>query len=59
MLGNLEASNVKRRETVMETLIWNILGYITMPLIFVFGFAVTALLACMIMNALEIESLEN
>ncbi|MEH6624876.1 MAG: TIGR02808 family protein [Motiliproteus sp.] len=40
----------------METMIWNILGYTSMPLIFVFGFVATALLACMVMDMLGIES---
>ncbi len=40
----------------MENMIWTILGYTSMPLIFVFGFALTALLACMAMDLLGIES---
>ncbi|MCW8885768.1 MAG: TIGR02808 family protein [Motiliproteus sp.] len=40
----------------MENMIWTLLGYTSMPLIFVFGFVLTALLACMIMDMLGIES---
>lgn len=39
----------------MEQLIWNILGYLAMPMIFVFGFAATALFACLLLDLAGIE----
>jgi uncharacterized protein (TIGR02808 family) len=34
----------------LEQLIWNILGYTSMPLIFIFGFIATALVAVIILK---------
>lgn len=39
--------------SALETTIWYILGYITMPLIFVFGFAATAIVSCFLLNFLS------
>lgn len=36
--------------SALETAIWYILGYITMPLIFVVGFAATAVATCFLLN---------
>jgi len=36
--------------SAIETTIWYILGYITMPLIFIVGFAATAIVACFLLN---------
>lgn len=36
----------------METLIWYFLGYAAMPVIFIGGFAITAIFACLILNVL-------
>lgn len=42
----------------MELLIWTILGYIAMPTIFVVGLALTALFACVVMDILDLETLD-
>ena len=39
--------------SAIETTIWYILGYITMPLIFIFGFAASAVVACFLLNRLS------
>jgi hypothetical protein len=41
----------------METIIWTALGYTAIPLIFLFGFAITACVAFVIMEIMDIESL--
>ncbi|WP_207062608.1 TIGR02808 family protein [Motiliproteus sp. SC1-56] len=45
--------------SAIEQTIWTILGYLAMPTFFIIGFAVTALIACIIMDLLEIESFEH
>ncbi len=39
----------------METLIWYVLGYAVMPVIFLAGFAVTAVVACFLFNVIGKE----
>jgi len=39
----------------MEQLIWNILGYLAMPTIFVVGLAATALFTCLVLDLLDIQ----
>jgi len=41
----------------LENLIWTALGYTSMPIIFIVGFAATAILTCMAMDVLEVESI--
>ncbi|WP_281646796.1 TIGR02808 family protein [Parendozoicomonas sp. Alg238-R29] len=43
----------------LEWLIWNILGYATMPMIFLAGFAGTALVACILMDLFKIKSISE
>ncbi|WP_210394682.1 TIGR02808 family protein [Motiliproteus sediminis] len=43
----------------MEQLIWNLLGYLAMPMIFVAGFAATALFACMVLDLAGIEPMAD
>ena len=38
--------------SAVETLFWNILGYSTMAMIFVVGFAITAAIACFLLERL-------
>ena len=33
-----------------ETLFWNVLGYTTMAMIFIVGFAITAMIACFLLE---------
>ena len=39
--------------STLEAIIWNILGYSAMPLIFLGGFAATAVVACFLIDKLE------
>jgi len=39
----------------MEQLIWNILGYLAMPTIFIVGLVATNLFACLVMDLLNIK----
>jgi len=41
--------------SAIETFIWYFLGYMTMPVIFLVGFAGTALVACFILDRLAPE----
>ena len=45
--------------SALEALIWNILGYMAMPLIFLGGFAGMALTACILLDLLGIKSLDS
>ena len=36
--------------STLESTIWTILGYITMPLIFIVGFAASAVVACFLLS---------
>lgn len=36
--------------SALESLIWTILGYAAMPAIFLFGFAATAIVACIMLD---------
>ena len=40
----------------LETTIWYMLGYISMPIIFLVGFAASAILACFLLNRFSKES---
>ncbi len=37
--------------STLESIIWSTLGYISMPIIFMVGFAVTAALTCYVIEA--------
>ncbi|MEY8205129.1 MAG: TIGR02808 family protein [Bermanella sp.] len=37
--------------STLESIIWSVLGYISMPIIFIMGFAITAIVACYIIEA--------
>ena len=39
--------------SALESLIWNVLGYSAMPMIFLGGFAVTAVVACFLLEQLH------
>ena len=41
----------------LEQLIWNVLGYTSMPLIFLFGFIATALVAVVILKIFGAKSI--
>jgi uncharacterized protein (TIGR02808 family) len=36
--------------SALEAMIWNVLGYIAMPTIFIVGFAITAVVACFLLE---------
>jgi len=36
--------------STVETLFWNVLGYTTMTMIFIVGFAITAMIACFLLE---------
>ena len=36
--------------SAVETLIWNVLGYSSMAMIFIVGFAITAVIACFLLE---------
>ena len=38
--------------STLESLIWNVLGYSAMPMIFLGGFVVTAIVACFLLEQL-------
>jgi len=40
----------------LETTIWYMLGYISMPVIFLVGFTASAILACFLLNRFSKES---
>ena len=42
--------------SVLETMVWYTLGYLAMPVIFLSGFAVTALIACFLLEKLAPEN---
>ncbi len=37
--------------STLESIIWTILGYISMPIIFLVGFAITAVVTCYVIEA--------
>ncbi|HEY5718221.1 MAG TPA: TIGR02808 family protein [Motiliproteus sp.] len=39
----------------MEQIIWNTLGYLAMPTIFVVGLAATAVATCVVLDLLNVE----
>ncbi|MRI34780.1 TIGR02808 family protein [Endozoicomonas sp. OPT23] len=42
--------------STLETIIWYTLGYMAMPVIFLTGFAITALIACFLVERITPES---
>lgn len=45
--------------STLEWLIWHILGYATMPVIFLTGFVGTALVACILMDIFNIPTTQQ
>ncbi|OXY82767.1 TIGR02808 family protein [Oceanimonas doudoroffii] len=39
--------------SVMEQLLWNVLGYVTMPLLFLGGFIAVSVAACLVLSWLD------
>jgi len=43
--------------SALEQMIWNVLGYLSMPVIFIAGFAGTALIAVAVLKVLGIKAI--
>lgn len=43
----------------LEWIIWHVLGYIAIPMIFVTGFVITALLACILLDIFRVPVSEE
>ncbi|RMF14501.1 MAG: TIGR02808 family protein [Gammaproteobacteria bacterium] len=44
--------------SALESLIWTILGYASMPVIFLFGFIATAVVACVMLDLMGYDARE-